>query len=81
MDRLEAKKMNCYFCGGGVELRKVDHVHKWAGKIYLFKGVSAEVCTQCGETYFDSVELEKMDVLVTSARQPQQTLSIPVFLL
>lgn len=73
--------MTCYFCGGKIEKKKIDHIHKWGDKIYLFKGVSAEVCTQCGETYFDSVELQKMDHLVTSSRRPKKTLSIPVFAL
>ena len=73
--------MKCYFCGGRVEKKKVDHVHKWAGKIYLFKNTSAEVCSQCGETYFDSVELQKMDQAVSSSRKPKKVISIPVFAL
>lgn len=73
--------MACFFCGGKVEKRKVDHIHRWGGKIYLFTGVSAEVCIQCGEVYLNSVELQKMDRLVASTRKPKKTLTIPVFAL
>ncbi|MBI3597279.1 MAG: YgiT-type zinc finger protein [Nitrospirae bacterium] len=73
--------MTCYFCGGKVVRKKVDHIHKWGDKIYLFKGVAAEVCSQCGETYFDSVELQKMDQVIASDRKPTKKLTIPVFAL
>ena len=71
--------MICYFCGGNVVRRKVDHMHKWGDKTFLFKGITAEVCNQCSEAYFDSVELQKMDQVVASDQTPPRDVTTPVF--
>ncbi|OGR56354.1 MAG: hypothetical protein A3I11_00015 [Elusimicrobia bacterium RIFCSPLOWO2_02_FULL_39_32] len=73
--------MNCYYCRGKIKKKKIDHIHKWGDKIYLFSGVPAEICTQCGETYLGPAELRKMDQYVTSSTRPQKRLSIPIFAL
>jgi len=84
MDQLANEKgtslMNaCYFCKGKVEARVVRHVHQWGEKVFIFKNVSAEVCTQCGETYFGPEALEKMDRVVTGLPEPEEVTSVPVY--
>lgn len=51
----------CYFCKGKVESKTIRHVYQRGEKVFIFKNVPAEVCSQCGETYFGPEALEKMD--------------------
>jgi YgiT-type zinc finger domain-containing protein len=69
----------CYFCKGRLTQKTITHVHTWGEKIFLFEDVPAEVCTQCGETYFSPDVLETMDNIATSDAAPKTTVSIPVF--
>ena len=69
----------CYFCQGKLLCKKITHVHTWGDKIFLFKDVPAEVCKQCGETYFRPDVLERMDEVATSDMMPKATVSVPVF--
>lgn len=62
----------CYFCKGKVERKMIRHVPQWGEKIFLFKNVPAEVCTQCGETYFGPEALEKMDKVVVGLLEPEE---------
>lgn len=50
----------------------IRHVPQWGEKIFLFKNVPAEVCTQCGETYFGPEALEKMDKVVVGLLEPEE---------
>jgi YgiT-type zinc finger domain-containing protein len=59
--------------------KTITHVHTWGEKIFLFEDVPAEVCTQCGETYFRPDVLETMDNIATSDAAPKTTVSVPVF--
>ena len=69
----------CYFCKGRVERKAVRHVQQWGEKVFIFKNVPAEVCTQCGETYFGPEALEKMDKVVTSLPEPEEVTQMPVY--
>jgi len=62
----------CYFCKGKVESKAIWHVHQWGDKIFIFKNVPAEVCTQCGETYFGPEGLEQMDRIVAAPPRSQR---------
>lgn len=70
---------SCYFCKGKVERRMIRHVHQWKESIFLFKSVPAEVCTQCGETYFGPEALEQMDRIVMTQPEPEETTQVPVY--
>ena len=66
----------CYFCKGPVKLKKIDHVHQWEGKYFLFKGIKAEVCAQCGEVFLLPQSLKAMDLKV---KKPSHSkISMPV---
>lgn len=69
----------CPFCKGPIEERRVEHVHRWKGELYLLRNVPAEVCTQCGEVFFGPDALKSMDEVVTSKIQPDEHRSVPVF--
>ncbi|MGH9426644.1 MAG: YgiT-type zinc finger protein [Terriglobia bacterium] len=70
---------SCYFCKGKVERRLIRRVHQWKESLFLFKNVPAEVCTQCGETYFGSEALEQMDKIVTNQPEPEESTQVPVY--
>lgn len=69
----------CFFCKGRVEQRSVQHVHQWGEKVFIFKNVPAEVCSQCGEIYFAPQELEKMDKVVQGSLEPEGVTPVPVY--
>lgn len=69
----------CYFCKGHVKPALVRHVHQWGERIIIFDDVPAEVCVQCGETYFGPDALEKMDQITLSGEQPEKELVVPVY--
>jgi len=69
----------CYFCKGRLTQKTITHVYSWGEKFFLFEDVPAEVCTQCGETYFSPEVLETMDNIATSDATPKTTVSVPVF--
>jgi len=69
----------CYFCRGKVEKRAIRHVHQWGERVFIFKNVPTEVCTQCGETYFGPEALEKMDKVVTGIPEPEEVTQVPVY--
>jgi YgiT-type zinc finger domain-containing protein len=68
----------CYFCKGKIEKRMIRHVHQWGEQIFIFKNVPAEVCPQCGETYFGPKALEKMDKVVMNLPEPEEVTQVPV---
>ena len=69
----------CYFCKGWLLKKHITHIYQWGEKILLFEHVPAEVCKQCGETYFSPDVLETMDKIATSGAEPKTMVSIPVF--
>jgi YgiT-type zinc finger domain-containing protein len=69
----------CYFCKGRLTNKTITHIHTWGEKILLFEEVPAEVCQQCGETYFHPDVLEIMDQIAANNTEPKTTISIPVF--
>jgi YgiT-type zinc finger domain-containing protein len=69
----------CYFCKGRVIKETITHLHTWKDKFFLFEDVPAEVCQQCGETYFSPEALEAMDKIATSDMRPKTTVTVPVF--
>lgn len=69
----------CPFCRGSIEERQIEHPHRWGGRLYILRNVRAEVCTQCGETFFSPNTLEAMDRIVEGNNAPSEYVSVPVF--
>ena len=70
---------SCYFCKGLVEVRRIEHIHRWQGKIYLFRNIEAEVCSQCGEVFLLPEALKYMDKIAQSPGKAEKEITIPVF--
>ncbi|MBM3944019.1 MAG: type II toxin-antitoxin system MqsA family antitoxin [SAR202 cluster bacterium] len=69
----------CPFCKGPVQEKRIEHVHRWKGEMYILRNVPAEVCQQCGETFFTPDTLKAMDRLVSQRPRPEGHRSVPVF--
>ena len=69
----------CPCCKGPIEQRRVEHVHRWDGELYILRNVPADVCTQCDEVFFGPDALKSMDDVVTKNAQPEGHRSVPVF--
>lgn len=68
----------CPFCKGSIKGATVDHLHRWGKEIYLFENVTAEVCAQCGETFFAPDVMELMDKHVKGGLKTGKAVTIPV---
>lgn len=84
MDKLESEEADtamkrCYFCGGKVINKRIRHVHHWGDELVIFENVPAEVCPQCGETYFSPEVLQMMDRATLEGVPPNKKLTVPVF--
>ncbi len=60
--------MNCFMCKGNLEKRKENYVVDLEDTI-IVKGVTAKVCTQCGEQYFDDETAENIEKIVNQLKQ------------
>lgn len=69
---------SCPFCKAPIRQKAIEHVHRWAGHLYLFKNVKAEVCSQCGETFLKPGVLRLMDKYTSTGKVGKARLSIPV---
>ena len=62
----------CYYCKGSVVKKKIRHIHEWGDKVIIFKDVPAEVCSQCGEVYFDPDVVEMMDEVTLGKKEVEK---------
>lgn len=52
----------CPICGRpGIVRRKVDRVYRIARSRRIVRAVDAQVCTSCGEMFFDEAALDHVD--------------------
>jgi YgiT-type zinc finger domain-containing protein len=52
----------CPLCGSpGIHRARVDRVYRIAGVERHVRGVEAQVCPHCGESFLDAVALEQID--------------------
>ena len=49
MENQMHKYADCSFCGGQVNIEKVELDYLYKTKLYTFRNVPAGVCQQCGE--------------------------------
>ncbi len=68
----------CSLCGGTTAKRTVKKQHWLKSKLYIVENVEAEVCTQCGERYFNAKTLDAIDKLLESEHEVSQRLDVEV---
>ena len=74
----EAIMKSCPFCKAPVKRKAIEHVHRWGERLFLFKNVQAEVCSQCGETFLKPAVLRLMDRCAVTGKVGRARVSIPV---
>jgi len=74
----EVNMKSCPFCKAPLKRKTIEHVHRWGGRLFLFKNIRAEVCSQCGETFLKPAVLRLMDRCTTSGKVWKARISIPV---
>ena len=60
---MELKVGICPICGGKTEIKNVDVQEMAEDDLYIFKGIEAEVCTQCGERLYSENAVRKIESL------------------
>ena len=70
---MSTQSFNCHFCGGKVVAKQVDVMRHWKGRYILIENISAYVCAQCGERYYDATVAEAMDQIMQSSESQLQT--------
>ena len=68
----------CYFCRGPVVQKRIEHLHRWEGRIFLITDLLADVCEQCGETYLNPEVLERIDQAVGQSGVATEFIKVPV---
>ena len=68
----------CYFCRGHIVQRRIEHLHRWEGKIFLIKDLVADVCDQCGEIYLSPAVLERIDQVVEKSDTATEFITVPI---
>lgn len=70
--------MQCDFCHGETEPRKVRKYHTFGDRLYVVENVEAEVCRECGERYYHARTLKAIDRLLGGDHPVKQTLEVEV---
>ena len=68
--------MECFMCKGKSEKKLVNYFLDLQHMMIIIKDVPAEVCTQCGERYFDNEVMENLEKIVKNLKQMATEISI-----
>ena len=71
--------MQCIFCGGKIESRRVTFVYDYDNDYFLIENVPAEVCMQCGEKTYSPEVTDDLTHLAKKRLKPARTVQVPVF--
>lgn len=75
--------MGCNFCGNkNVILKTVDYIYQNSEQMLLVKNVPCEECSYCGERYFESKILKKIEniffEIISKKKKPKIKIEVPV---
>ncbi len=75
--------MSCNFCGNKTVISKtVDYIYRHSEKMLLIKNVPCEECNYCGERYFESKILKKIEntffEIIGEKKKPATKIEVPV---
>ena len=72
------KMERCYFCRGQIVQRRIEHLYRWEGRIFLIKDLLADVCEQCGEAYLSPDVLKRIDQAVSGSEMATEFITVPI---
>ncbi|MDZ4858301.1 MAG: YgiT-type zinc finger protein [Candidatus Hydrogenedentes bacterium] len=70
--------MQCATCDGETKTKLVTRQHWFDQRLYIVEHVIANVCTNCGERYFDAETLDQIDAFLQSDHEVKRKLSVEV---
>ena len=68
--------MECFMCKGKLEKKLVNYFLDLQHMMIIVKDVPANVCTQCGERFFDDEVMENLENIVNKLKQLSTEMSI-----
>ncbi len=71
--------MNCVFCGGGIEQKRVTFSYEDGERFILVKNVPAEVCCRCGEKTYSPETTDELLKFAGNQFKPLKMIEVPVF--
>jgi len=76
-------KKVCNFCGNkNFKTRNTQYIYKHGGRLFIVNDVPCEECEFCGEQYFKSSVLKKIENdfqrIQSSRKKPKQEIRVPV---
>lgn len=76
-------KKVCNFCGNkNFQEKLVQYIYRHVEKMFIVDNVPCEQCEFCGEQYFKSEVLKKIEndfkLIHFSGKRPQKEISVPV---
>ena len=72
------KELECEYCGGVIQPKKVTVEHWYEGKLVIMRDVPVGVCRECGERYYEAATLEQLDAMARKSESAQERISVPV---
>ena len=60
--------MNCFKCKGELKEKKINYMVDLESSIIVIKEVPANVCSDCGEKYFDDEIAENIEKIVNQVK-------------
>jgi HTH-type transcriptional regulator / antitoxin MqsA len=71
--------MNCIFCNGEIEYKKVTFIYENDDEYIFVKNVPAEVCTKCGEKTYSPEITDKLLRFADNKISPIEKIEVPLF--
>ncbi len=71
--------MICDFCQGPTIARRVKKHHWHKNRPFVLENVTAEVCRECGERYYQATTLDAIDRLLEGDYPIKEKLQVEVF--
>jgi YgiT-type zinc finger domain-containing protein len=68
--------MDCIVCKGELIKKEVNHIVDIEGQIIIIKNVPAEVCKQCGESFFKNHVALRLEQIVEEIRKNRAEITI-----
>lgn len=69
----------CEYCGGPIDEKVVTVVRQMDNHYFLFEGVPAGVCKECGTRYYAANVLKRMEESIRGEQIAIREVLVPVF--
>ena len=68
----------CIFCGGKLENTVTDYIEKQDNLVVIIENVPCEKCSQCGEEYFSTDAVRKIENILNRIKKISSSLTVTV---